>query len=68
MTSNAKISHEDLLEEIEECAAIADFLQEAIGLILEEGTSYTDKLKVPFGAQLCLEGLSTKLKALLEKI
>jgi len=63
---DTEIDAADLSMELEECAAMADFIAEAVAMIFE-GT-FTDKAQVPFGASLCLQELSAKLKRLSAQI
>jgi hypothetical protein len=65
---DTRITSADLLMEIEECHAMACFLADAIGLILEENSNYTKKCPVPHGAESCLGLLADKLKQLSMRI
>jgi hypothetical protein len=67
-TANIKIKRIDLVMELEDCRAIACFLSDSIGLILEEHGNYNDNYPVPRGAESCLTSLQKKLQHLIEQI
>lgn len=62
------ISRADLSVELEDCAAMADFMADAIAMVFGENSTYTAEGQVPFGAGLCLRLLRDKLKSLSERI
>lgn len=67
---NINISRADLSVELEDCAAMADFMADAVAIVFgEEGEGAgTAAGQVPFGAGLCLKLLRDKLKSLSERI